>query len=144
METHLNRTVYLKKKKVFFGEGPTIWTQGLALAMQTLYHLSHDPRLFCFCYFSDRLSCLCQRPASDSDPPTYASQWWNDFTMPCLIRGFVRIQTSDLLGKSISGRGRSIRKRQRFGKQRVDWFLNGHVQCDPLHWKRSRTRRFIK
>jgi hypothetical protein len=50
----------------------TFW-QGLALARQELYLLSHAPSTpFCFSYFSDRISRFARESASDCDPPTYA------------------------------------------------------------------------
>jgi hypothetical protein len=37
-----------------------------------LYHLSHAPNPFGFCYFSARVSCFCLEPVLDHDPPIYA------------------------------------------------------------------------
>jgi hypothetical protein len=39
--------------------GTRVWTWGLELARQMLYHLSHALRHFCFSYFSDRVSHFC-------------------------------------------------------------------------------------
>jgi hypothetical protein len=51
------------------GCSTSVWTQGLALSRQVLYHLNHVPSpFFCFNYFSDRVSrafaCGCLRPWS--------------------------------------------------------------------------------
>jgi hypothetical protein len=35
-----------------------VWTQGLALARQVLYHSSQCPSSFCFSFFSDRMLCF--------------------------------------------------------------------------------------
>jgi hypothetical protein len=35
-----------------------IWTQGLTIARQALYHLSHSPALLCVGYFQDKVSFL--------------------------------------------------------------------------------------
>jgi hypothetical protein len=41
---------------VFFFFGSTVvWTQGLPLGRQVIYHLSHVPSPFCFSYFSGRV-----------------------------------------------------------------------------------------
>jgi hypothetical protein len=54
--------------------GAGVWTQGLMLAREVLYHLSHTFNSFCFSYFLYRISTFCLGPTSDCDPPTYASQ----------------------------------------------------------------------
>jgi hypothetical protein len=43
----------------FFGS-TEVWTQGLMLARQVFYNLSHFLSPFCFSYFSDRVSNFCQ------------------------------------------------------------------------------------
>jgi hypothetical protein len=48
-----------------------LWTQGLALARQAPYYLSHDFRHFCFKYFSDKVSWVLPRPALEDDPSAY-------------------------------------------------------------------------
>jgi hypothetical protein len=46
------------------------WTQGLTLARQVLYHLSHAPSPF---LLSDKVLYFLLEVAFDCDPPTYAS-----------------------------------------------------------------------
>jgi hypothetical protein len=36
-----------------------VWTQGLVLAKQVIYNVSHASNPFCFRYFLDRVLCLC-------------------------------------------------------------------------------------
>jgi hypothetical protein len=43
-------------KKIFL---VVLGIQGLLLALQILYYLSHTPALFCFGYFSDRVLSCC-------------------------------------------------------------------------------------
>jgi hypothetical protein len=57
---------------MYFGSA-RVWTQGLVLARQVLYYLSHASTPFCCSDFSDRVSHFCPGPASDCDPSTYAS-----------------------------------------------------------------------
>jgi hypothetical protein len=45
------------KKLFFFCHG--VWTQGLVLARQGLYRLSHAPSPFCFMYFVTKILCTC-------------------------------------------------------------------------------------
>jgi hypothetical protein len=46
---------------------------GLVLARQAIYLSSHAPSLFCFSYFSGRVSYFCPGLALDHSPPTYTS-----------------------------------------------------------------------
>jgi hypothetical protein len=58
----------------FWGMGSTeIWTQGLMLDRQILYHLHHSSSPFCFSYFSNSLVFFVQA-SLDPDPPIYASR----------------------------------------------------------------------
>jgi hypothetical protein len=50
-------TMSVKTLKNFFG-GTRVWTQGLALIRNALYHLSHSASPFCFVYFWGSLA-LC-------------------------------------------------------------------------------------
>jgi hypothetical protein len=49
-----------------------VWTQGLVIAMQVIYHLSYTPSHLCFSYFWDRVFHFCPGPISDLNPPIYA------------------------------------------------------------------------
>jgi hypothetical protein len=46
-----------------------VQTQGVVLARQVLYDLNQPPAVFYFSYISDRISCLCLGPVSDSHLP---------------------------------------------------------------------------
>jgi hypothetical protein len=50
------------------------WTQGLILARQVIYHLSHPPVLFALVIFWIGSHVFVLEPASVCDPPTYAFQ----------------------------------------------------------------------
>jgi hypothetical protein len=43
------------------------------VARQALYHSSHAPITFCFCYFSTKILHFCLELISDCDPPTPVS-----------------------------------------------------------------------
>jgi hypothetical protein len=52
-------TTYLPYMCSFLGDSNEDWTQGLLLASQVLYHLSHVPSPFAFSLFPSRVSCFC-------------------------------------------------------------------------------------
>jgi hypothetical protein len=60
----------------FFGR-TRVWSQGLVLAKQIFYFLSHTLNFFCFSYFSNRALCLCLGQCGPQSSCAHSPYCWD-------------------------------------------------------------------
>jgi hypothetical protein len=74
---------HVNKRNISFSSSG-VWTLGLTLAGQVLYHLNHIPNPFCFGYYFWLLFFLCPgRPGPRSSHLGIPCTWGDRLTPPC-------------------------------------------------------------